>query len=473
MTLPEELTAYSTDSSQREQLVEKLYRTGGGEKMNLRDRALEKFKRRMARVGIIGLGYAGLPLACSFAEAGFATYGFDMDPSKIAALKRGESYIGHLPAERTAKLVADRRFSPVNGFKALADCDAAIICVPTPLDRFRAPDLTHVVNTARVVAEYLHPGQLVVLESTTYPGTSDEVVAPILEQTGLKIGHDVFLAFSPEREDPANPEFTTKTIPKVVGGVSEACGAVATALYQGVVAQVVTVSSARVAEAAKLLENIYRCVNIAMVNEIKVLFQKMEIDVWEVIEAAATKPFGFTPFYPGPGLGGHCIPIDPFYLAWKAREHGMFTHFIELAGQINTGMPGYVVEQLTRALNRRGKPLRNAKILLIGVAYKHNVDDVRESPAFAIIDLLRASEADISYHDPHVPKLQSRHLKNEMYSVELTPATVADADAVVIVTDHQRVDYAELVRHAKLIIDTRNATAAYRKSSANDNIVLA
>src|SRR5579875_856971 len=439
--------------------------------MNLREQTLGKFNGRTARVGVIGLGYAGLPLACCFAEAGFPTIGFDIDPAKIDALNQGRSYIAHIPAERATALVTGGRLQPVNGFDRLADCDAVIICVPTPLDRFRAPDLTYVTDTAKVVAKYLQPGQLVVLESTTYPGTTDEVLVPILEQNRFRVGSDFFLAFSPEREDPANTEFNTRTIPKVVGGVTNACGAVATAAYQAVVAKVVTVSSARVAEAAKLLENIYRCVNIALVNELKPLLHRMNIDVWEVIQAAATKPFGFSPFYPGPGLGGHCIPIDPFYLSWKAREYGMFTHFIELAGQINTSMPGYVVERLAQALNRQSKPLRGAKVLLVGVAYKRNVDDVRESPAFAILDLLRAAEAQTCYHDPHVPILQSRHLVESMVSVDLNPETVEAMDAVIIVTDHEKIDYAMLVKHAKLIVDTRNATASYRRSA--DNIVLA
>jgi UDP-N-acetyl-D-glucosamine dehydrogenase len=439
--------------------------------MNLRDHALKQFNSRTAQVGIIGLGYAGLPLAFAFAEAGFTTYGFDIDANKIQALTRGKSYIGHLPAERIAKLVKCGSLRPVEGFDALARCDAAIICVPTPLDRFRAPDLTYVTNTTKVVTAFLHPGQLVSLESTTYPGTTEEVLAPILQQSGLKVGTDFFLAFSPEREDPANSDFTTRTIPKLVGGVTRDCSAVATAAYKAVVTEVVTVSSARVAEAAKLLENIYRCVNIALVNELKVLLRRMDIDVWEVIRAASTKPFGFSPFYPGPGMGGHCIPIDPFYLVWKAREYGMSARFIELAGQINTSIPTYVVERLSQGLNRQGKPLRGTKILLIGVAYKRNVDDVRESPAFAIMDALSAGLAEISYHDPHVPKLQSRHLEHAMWSIELTPEAVVAADAVLIVTDHQAVDYAMLVRYAKLIVDTRNATAPYRKP--NDNVILA
>jgi UDP-N-acetyl-D-glucosamine dehydrogenase len=439
--------------------------------MNLRDRALEKFEGRTAQVGVVGLGYAGLPLACSFAEAGFVTNGFDIDPDKIAALRQGRSYIGHIPAERTARLVEQRRLRPANSFDALGECDAALICVPTPLDRFRAPDLTFVIDTAKMVARHLRPGQLIVLESTTYPGTTDEVLAPIFEETGLRVGSDFFLAFSPEREDPANPQFTTRTIPKVVGGVTQACGAVAAAAYRTVVTNVVTVPSARVAEAAKLLENVYRCVNIALVNELKLLFQRMSIDIWEVIGAASTKPFGFSAFYPGPGLGGHCIPVDPFYLVWKAREYGMSARFIELAGQINTDMPAYVIERLVYGLNRQGRPLRGAKILLIGVAYKRNLEDVRESPAFAIMDLLRAGLAEVSYHDPHVPKLQSRHLEHAMRSIELTPDVVTAADAVLIVTDHERIDYAMLVRCSKLIVDTRNATAPYRNS--NDNIILA
>lgn len=421
--------------------------------------SIAKFKAHRARVGLIGLGYAGLPLACCFAEAGFTTMGFDVDGRKIEELKVGRSYINHIESIRLKRLVDSGALIPADDFEGLGQCDAAIICVPTPLEEGRTPDLTYVIDTARQVARFCHQGQLVVLESTTYPGTTDEVVQGIIAETGMVAGKDYFLAFSPEREDPANGKFDTRTIPKVVGGVTEDCLSVACAAYGEVVEQVIPVSSARVAESAKLLENIYRCVNIALVNELKLLFSRMDIDVWEVIKAAATKPFGFSPFFPGPGLGGHCIPIDPFYLTWKARQYGFPTRFIELAGEINGAMPGYVIERLTDGLNLQGKALKDAQILLLGVAYKRDVDDVRESPALAIITLLEAKLARVEYHDPYVPRLRSRHLSREMTSVGLSPQTVASADAVVVVTDHSNIDYEMVVSNAKLLVDTRNATA--------------
>ena len=427
--------------------------------------AEEKFKHHRARVGVLGLGYAGLPLTCCFAEAGFETIGFDVDQTKIQKLAAGQSYIGHIPSARIAALVQSGRLRPSSEFWRLRHCDAAIICVPTPLGEGRTPDLTYVVNTAETVAEYLHRGQLVVLESTTYPGTTDEVLLPLFERTGLKVGEDYFLAFSPEREDPANANYSTQTIPKMVGGVTMQCGAVAVAAYAALVERVVPVSSARVAEAAKLLENIYRCVNIAMINELKLLFERMDIDVWEVIGASATKPFGFTPFYPGPGLGGHCIPVDPFYLTWKARQYDFSTRFIELAGEINSSMPQHVVERLSRGLNLQGKALNGARILLIGAAYKRNVEDVRESPAIRIIQLLEQGLAEVSYHDPHVPRLETRHLGRTLFSVPLSPQVLESGDAVVVVTDHSNIDYAMILRHSKLVVDTRNATAPYRKPS--------
>jgi UDP-N-acetyl-D-glucosamine dehydrogenase len=423
--------------------------------------AVRKFEERTAQVGIIGLGYAGLPLACLFAESGFVTFGFDSDPAKVDRLNRGASYIEHIPAERTGRLVATGRLKPTSDFALLRQCDATIICVPTPLAAGRVPDLSYVSSSAELIGDQLHTGQLVVLESTTYPGTTDEFVLSILRRTGLKVGVDYFLAFSPEREDPGNGDFSTRVIPKVVGGVTPQCLKVACAAYNGVVKCLVPVSSARVAEAAKLLENIFRCVNIAMVNELKLLFDRMDIDVWEVIEAAATKPFGFVPFYPGPGWGGHCIPIDPFYLSWKAREFGFSTRFIELAGEINAAMPDYVVSRLADGLNLRGKALKDAQILLLGVAYKRNVDDVRESPALAIIQLLERKLAQVNYHDPHVPVLRSRHLDRERRSVPLSAETISSADAVVIVTDHSSIDYELVLEHADLLIDTRNALARF------------
>ncbi len=432
---------------------------------------IERFERRRACVGILGLGYAGLPLACCFAERGFTTVGFDTDDHKLAQLAQGRSYISHIESERLAPLVRTRKLQSSSDWRRLEECDAAIICVPTPLGEGRTPDLRYVVDTALTVRTHLHRGQLVVLESTTYPGTTDEVLLPIFADSGLQVGEDYFLAFSPEREDPANAEFTTRTIPKLVGGVTPACLKVASAAYSQIAECIVPVSSARVAEAAKLLENIFRCVNIAAVNELKLLFERMDIDIWEVIQAASTKPFGFMPFYPGPGLGGHCIPIDPFYLSWKARQYGVPTRFIELAGEINSAMPAHVVERLSEGLNLVGRPLKDAHILLIGVAYKRDIEDVRESPALAIITLLESRLARVSYYDPHVPRLRSRHLPREMKSVALTSELVAEVDAVLIVTDHRQVDYEMLVRNAKLVVDARNATAAYRKPG--DRVILA
>ena len=435
------------------------------------ERTLEKFRRREALVGILGLGYAGLPLACSFGEAGFKTVGFDIDSAKIKRLRNGESYVGNVPSERLAKLVTSGRLSATDSYEELATCDAAIVCVPTPLDDARNPDLSFVVSTALEVRKFLHPGQLVVLESTTYPGTTEEVVLPILAEAGLEAGEEFFLAFSPEREDPANKNYRTQTIPKLVGGLTDHCREVACAAYGQVVEVVVPVSSTRVAEAAKLLENIYRCVNIAMVNELKLLFDRIGLDVWEVIRAASTKPFGFAPFYPGPGLGGHCIPIDPFYLAWKARQHGFTTRFIELAGEINSSMPEYVVDRLTEGLNLQGKALKDAAILLLGVAYKRDIEDYRESPALSIIIQLNRRLARVSYHDPHVPHLRTRYLSHTLSSIGLTSELVRSCDAVVIVTDHSDVDYEMIVKNAKLVVDTRNATAHFRQPG--DKVLLA
>src|SRR6266851_2488768 len=429
---------------------------------DLATRTAEKFHSHHATVGILGLGYAGLPLACCFAEQGFRTVGFDVDSLKVRALCEGRSYIGHLPAERIQRLVERGMFRPTEDFDQLASCDSAIICVPTPLGEGRTPDLTYVTETAKAIASRLHRRQLVVLESTTYPGTTDEVLQEIFSARGMEPGRDYFLAFSPEREDPANANFDTRRIPKIVGGVTKDCLAVACAAYGEIVERVIPVSSARVAEAAKLLENIYRCVNIAMINELKLLFERMKIDTWEVVKAASTKPFGFTPFYPGPGLGGHCIPIDPFYLSWKAHQYDFQTRFIELAGEINTAMPAHVVDRVADGLNLQGKPLKNASVLLIGVAYKRNVDDVRESPALAIIRLLHSRLARVQYHDPLVPLLRSRHLEREMASVGLTAESLRAVDVVVIVTNHRAIDYDLVVRNARLVVDTRNATAAHR-----------
>jgi UDP-N-acetyl-D-glucosamine dehydrogenase len=389
----------------------------------------------------------------------------------VEKLERGENYINHLSTERLRSVLNNGRFRATTNFSELTRCDAAIICVPTPLGEGRTPDLSAVANTARSVGEYLHRGELVVLESTTYPGTTDELVLGILSESGLKVGEDFFLAFSPEREDPANSCFTTRTIPKVVGGVTPECLGVALAAYGQVIEQTVPVSSARVAESTKLLENIYRCVNVAMINELKLLFERMGIDVWEVIRAASTKPFGFTPFYPGPGLGGHCIPVDPFYLSWKAREYDFPARFIELAGEINSTMPNHVVQRISEGLNLQGKPLRNSRILVVGVAYKRDVEDVRESPALTIIRLLEQRLASVAYHDPFVPLLKSRHLARTMKSVAFTSEQVRDCDAAVIITDHSSLDYLMLLDNAPLVVDTRNATAEYRRP--HHNVILA
>jgi len=443
------------------------------------DELIALFEKRRAVVGVIGLGYVGLPLAATIAEAGFATIGFDTKTGKIEALRRRESYIRHVPAARLQKLVRDEPTAagqaglyPSADYADLARCDGILICVPTPLTESREPDLSYVVATAEAVAAHLRRGQLVVLESTTYPGTTDEVVRPILERGGLRVGRDVHLAFSPEREDPNNAQFTTRTIPKLVGGVTPECGRVAAALYGTVIERVVPVSSASVAEAAKLLENVYRSVNIALVNELKVLFERMGLNVWEIIEAAATKPFGFTAFFPGPGLGGHCIPIDPFYLTWRARQFELTTRFIELAGEVNLSMPAYVIERLADALNERGRSLKGAHILILGVAYRRDLDDDRESPAYKLMELLDRKHATFSYHDPYVPQLQrSRRYDFQLRSIPLTAAALAAADAVLIATDHSQVDYELVVQHGRLVVDARNATRNVREG--RDKIVLA
>ena len=428
---------------------------------------MKRIRNRQATVGIIGLGYVGLPLAQAFRRAGFNVVGFDIDPQKINALMAGRSYFKHICHERIAEMKPGKGFEATTDFSRIRDIDAILICVPTPLTKTRDPDMSYIVGTAETIAPHLKKGQLIVLESTTYPGTTRDVLRPILERSGLKAGTDFYLAFSPEREDPANPDFTTRTIPKVVGGFDPASRDLAAALYGACIEQVVPVSSCEVAEACKLTENIYRAVNIALVNELKVIYSAMGIDVWEVLEAAATKPFGFgkkenkTFFAPGPGLGGHCIPIDPFYLTWKAREHEIATRFIELAGEINTSMPDYVIRQLMIALNERGKALRGARVLVLGLAYKPDIDDLRESPSITIIEKLQRLGADVSYNDPYIPRThpqREHHL--QMQSVELTPQTLADQDAVLIITNHSCYDYAWIVANARLVIDTRNATVA-------------
>ena len=425
---------------------------------------MKRIQNRQATVGIIGLGYVGLPLALAFRDAGFPVVGFDIDPAKIDALMAGRSYFKHIRHERIVAMNPGKGFEATTDFSRIRDVDAILICVPTPLTQTREPDMSFIVGTAETIVPHLKKGQLIVLESTTYPGTTRDVLRPILERSGLKAGTDFYLAFSPEREDPANPNFTTRTIPKVVGGFDAASRDLAVALYGACIDRVVPVSSCEVAEACKLTENIYRAVNIALVNELKVIYSAMGIDVWEVLDAAATKPFGFgkkenkTFFTPGPGLGGHCIPIDPFYLAWKAREHQIATRFIELAGEINTSMPDYVIRQLTIALNERRKPVRGAKILVLGLAYKPDIDDLRESPAVTIVEKLQRLGADVSYNDPYIPRTRpQREHDLRMQSVELTPQTLADQDAVLIVTNHSCYDYAWIVANARLVIDTRNA----------------
>jgi UDP-N-acetyl-D-glucosamine dehydrogenase len=424
----------------------------------------EKFTSRRAKIGVIGLGYVGLPLACAICAKDFSATGFDIDQSKIDKLARGESYIGNIHNDIVSGFVKAGKLRATSDFVGLAEMDAIIMCVPTPLNKNREPDMEYIVKTSETVAKYLRPGQLVVLESTTYPGTTREVVRPILEDaTGLKSGEDFFLAFSPEREDPGNAKFHTAVIPKIVGGDGEAALKLAQTMYDQFLAKTVAVSSAELAEAAKLTENIFRSVNIALVNELKVVFDAMGLDVWEVIEAAKTKPFGYMPFYPGPGLGGHCIPIDPFYLSWKAREHNVSARFIELAGEINTAMPAYVVNKLSEAMDRTSaKSLNGARVLLIGAAYKKNVADVRESPAFALMELLHKRRAHISFHDPYVPEIpvmREHLLFAGMKSEQLTPALLGAQDVVVVVTDHDNVDYGMIAQHAALVVDTRNALA--------------
>ena len=416
---------------------------------------LEKIETRNAAVGIIGLGYVGLPLVFEFCRAQFSVSGFDIDSKKIEKLERGESYIKHLPSSLIAE--ASVRFKATTDFSQLVSMDCIIICVPTPLNKYREPDLSYVMNTTRAIASNLRKGQLIVLESTTYPGTTDVDMRAILEATGLKAGEDFYLAFSPEREDPNNPQFSTRTIPKVVGGYTPQCLRVAKALYDTVVDRTVPVSSTRAAEATKLVENIYRAVNIALVNELKMCFDRMNIDIWEVIDAAKTKPFGFHAFYPGPGLGGHCIPIDPFYLTWKAREYEFPTKFIELAGEINTSMPYYVVEKTVFALNEAGKSIKGARVLILGLAYKKDIDDIRESPSLKIIELLQVHKAIVDYNDPYIPETHKmRKYDMNMKSVPLTPETLGRYDCVIIVTDHTSYDPHFILEHAQLIVDTRN-----------------
>jgi len=420
-------------------------------------------------IGIIGLGYVGLPLCLQFARKGAVVLGLDIDKVKVDLINVGQSYIHHITAESVQQQVGSKAFRASTDFSEISNCEAIIICVPTPLSKNREPDISYIISTGNAIAPHLRKGTLVVLESTTYPGTTDEDLRSVLEKgSGLIAGKDFHLAFSPEREDPGNPDSKVAKIPKVVGGLTPACLERAVALYSIAVERVVPVSSCRAAEATKLLENIFRGVNIALVNELKVVYGAMGIDIWEVIEAAKTKPFGYMPFYPGPGLGGHCIPIDPFYLTWKAREYGQATRFIELAGEINTSMPHHVIRKLAEALNSQRKPLNGSKILLVGLAYKANVDDDRESPGYILLDLLKAAGSEVSYYDPYVPVIRPSREHSHwagMKSIAWSQAEVSAFDAALVATAHANVSYDELVNWSKLVIDTRNATRALQPNS--------
>jgi UDP-N-acetyl-D-glucosamine dehydrogenase len=421
---------------------------------------MSRITLRTARVAVIGLGYVGLPLAETFAWGNFPVLGFDIDPEKVRKLHLGQSYIGHIASDRIRELIGSGRFEATSDPGRFEAAQVIVICVPTPLTEARDPDLSYIVNTGKTIRQHLRKGQLVVLESTTYPGTTNDVLLPILEESGLVAGTDFFLAYSPEREDPGNVNYSTRTIPKVVGGIDGPSRDLAVALYGAIVPSVIPVSSAQVAEACKILENTYRAVNIALVNELKIVFDAMGIDVWEVVAAAKTKPFGFQAFYPGPGLGGHCIPIDPFYLTWAARRYGVNTRFIELAGEVNTAMPHYVVGRVADALNEHSKAVRGSRVLLLGVAYKKDVDDPRESPAFEIMELLQKRGATVSYNDPHIPAIppmRRHHL--HMESQPLTEELLASQDCVVVVTDHSCYQFDWIVRHCRLLVDSRNATA--------------
>jgi len=420
---------------------------------------LERIKKHEAVVGVVGLGYVGLPLLIEFVEQGFKTIGFDIDEKKIVKLNQGKSYIKHIGDDRIKKVVDTGLFEATADFKRIGEVDCILIAVPTPLTKYREPDMSYIVGTGETIAPHLRKGQLVVLESSTYPGTTEEVLKPILETSGLKGDEDFWVAFSPEREDPNNPKFNTRTIPKVVGANTETARALTVALYDQVIVQTVPVSSSQAAEATKLLENIFRSVNIALVNEMKIILDRMGIDVWEVINAAKTKPFGFMPFYPGPGLGGHCIPIDPFYLTWKAREFEMNTRFIELAGEINTNMPYWVVQKVMEALNEQGKSLKGSSVLVLGAAYKKDIDDMRESPSVKLMEILMEKGAKVDYNDPYVPELPKMRMYDiQSKSVDLNEAALKKYDCVLISTDHSAYDWNFVVKNAQLVVDTRNAT---------------
>lgn len=428
------------------------------------EKSVAKYQHKAAVIGIVGLGYVGLPLMLRYNAIGFRVLGIDIDESKVAKLNAGQSYIEHIAAEKIA--AAGRSgFEATTDFSRASECDALILCVPTPLNKYREPDMSFVINTTDAIKPYLRAGQVVSLESTTYPGTTEEELLPRVQESGLVVGEDIFLVYSPEREDPGNPNFETRTIPKVIGGHTSACLAVGIALYEQAIDRVVPVSSTKAAEMTKLLENIHRAVNIGLVNEMKIVADRMGIDIFEVVDAAATKPFGFTAYYPGPGLGGHCIPIDPFYLTWKAREYGLHTRFIELSGEVNRAMPEYVLGKLMEGLNDSGKALKGSRILVLGIAYKKNVDDMRESPAVEIMELIQAKGGIVAYSDPHVPvfpKMREHHF--ELSSEALNAESLAGFDAVVLATDHDKFDYALIERHARLIVDSRGK---YREPLAN------
>ncbi|WP_455026663.1 nucleotide sugar dehydrogenase [Neisseria elongata] len=434
----------------------------------IKQSAIGKFRDKTATIGIVGLGYVGLPLMLRYAETGFKVLGFDIDAEKVDKLNKGETYIEHITADKIAA-ARSAGFEATTDFSRIGEAEAVILCVPTPLNKYREPDMSFVIDTTDAVKPYLRAGQVLSLESTTYPGTTEEELLPRVEEGGLKVGENVFLVYSPEREDPGNPDFETRTIPKVIGGHTPACLEVGLALYQPAIDKVVPVSSTKAAELTKLLENIHRAVNIGLVNEMKIVADKMDIDIHEVIDAAATKPFGFVAYYPGPGLGGHCIPIDPFYLTWKAREYGVNTRFIELAGEVNSSMPEYVVNKTALALNDHQRSIKGSKVLVLGIAYKKNVDDMRESPSVEVMELLRDLGAEISYSDPHVPVFpKMREHKFDLKSVPLTAERIASYDCVVLTTDHDKFDYDLLKQHAKLIVDTRG-----KYSGKHNNIVKA
>ena len=431
---------------------------------DLTQASIARFKSKEAVIGIVGLGYVGLPLMLRYNTIGFRVLGIDIDASKVEKLNAGRSYIEHIACERIAK-ARTSGFEATTDFSRASECDALILCVPTPLNKYREPDMSFVINTTDAIKPYLRAGQIVSLESTTYPGTTEEELLPRVQEGGLSVGEDVFLVYSPEREDPGNPDFETRTIPKVIGGHTPDCLQVGIALYEQAIDRVVPVSSTKAAELTKLLENIHRAVNIGLVNEMKVVADRMGIDIFEVVDAAATKPFGFTAYYPGPGLGGHCIPIDPFYLTWKAREYGLHTRFIELSGEVNKAMPQYVVGKLMDGLNERGKALKGSRVLVLGIAYKKNVDDMRESPSVEIMELIEAKGGIVAYSDPHVPvfpKMREHHF--ELSSELLTAQNLASFDAVVLTTDHDRFDYALLQTHSRLLVDSRGK---YRVPAAN------